>query len=183
MEPTPLHTAYVQINNLENYMTHTQIIFSLYISCLVLAVMAFAATMAVASEVTGTLSSDTTSQKTGSEVTGSLSSDTTSNQTTSGTIGGAVSGDTAVDGSLAGTVVGGSTGGGGGGSRSSGGGGGTRNVDDDSSDSPTGAVLGAADDNPTAPGFPNAGFAPPIIESSPTLWMTIVTFFKGQPTF
>ncbi|MEX0931154.1 MAG: hypothetical protein WDZ88_00220 [Candidatus Paceibacterota bacterium] len=183
-------------------MTQTQTKLSRYTFYTLLAIMALGATTAMASEVTGTLSSDITSyqntsgsiggtvssndtdqNQTGSEVTGALSSNITSNQNTSGNIGGTVSSDTTADGGLTGTVVGGSSGGGGTSSGGSSGGSGSTNFSNESSDLPAGAVLGVTAENVVAPGFPNAGFASPTVQSSPNLWMTIVSFFKSLAIF
>ncbi len=118
-----------------------------------------------------------------SEVTGTLSSDTTSSSQTDGDIEGSVSNDSQTSGNIAGTVSGGSSGssggGSGGGSRISAGGGGS----DDSSDEPSGAVLGAATDNQQAPGFPNTGMKPSAGTANQSFWSGVTTFLRGIFSF
>lgn len=106
-----------------------------------------------------------------SEVTGTLSSQTSGDSQTSGSIGGTVSDNSLAGGNLSGTVSSGSSGSGG----SSGGSGG-------SSDTPDGAVLGATDDNLAAPNFPNAGTAPDQTNPS-TPWSRLIEFLKNAISF
>lgn len=127
-------------------MTTTQI--TSYTTFLSLLVLLMGAGFALASEVTGTLSSDTTSK---ADPSGQISGSVTNDQ--SGNISGTVTDEST--GSLSGTVTSDSGGSSSGGSSQSSGSGG-----DGSLDAPAGEVLGVSSDSLQAPAFPNAGFAP-----------------------
>lgn len=96
-----------------------------------------------------------------SEVTGTLSSDTSANTNTSGNISGTVSSAS------------------GGGSSSSGGGSSSGSL----SNAPAGEVLGASTSNTQTPSFPNAGFAPHEVNTTPSYWSVMITFFKNILSF
>jgi hypothetical protein len=102
-----------------------------------------------------------------SEVIGTLSSDASTTNSVQATSG-----------SITGTVTGGSSGGsGGGGSRSSSASG---NL---STTTPSGSILGATADNPSAPGFPNTGVAPTASSVDQSLWSTVMDFLKSVFSF
>lgn len=128
-----------------------------------------------------------------SEVTGTLSSDTISDSQTSGNIVGTVSGDSQTSGNIDGTVTS-ASGGNSGGSNSgnSGGGGGVRvslsdsssdTSTDTSSDTPAGSVLGAATNNTQTPSFPNAGVEPASGHVDQSLWLRVVTLLRNIVSF
>jgi hypothetical protein len=102
-----------------------------------------------------------------SEVTGTLSSNTAGSQKNDGSISGTVTND-AVAGALTGTVTSQST-------QSSGGGQGSGGSIIPST--PSGAVLGATALNPAAPSFPNTGYYTPTDpEITQTFWSMVVQF-------
>lgn len=112
-----------------------------------------------------------------SEVTGNISSDTTSNSQTGGNIGGTVQSTATTSGNLSGTVTSDGSGNGGSSSRRSSGNG--------STNSPSGSVLGASTSNTSnqTPGFPNAGFAPNEDLPRVTFWSSVVNFLKSIVSF
>lgn len=128
-------------------MTKTMI--TSYALLLFMALAAVGAASAEASEVTGTLSSDTS---VGSDPTGNITGTVTS---TNGGDGGSSSG----------------------GSRSNG------NSSGSSSNAPSGEVLGASTDNMQTPSFPNAGSAPDEVNTAPSYWSVMITFFRGMFSF
>lgn len=132
-------------------MSMTKATTTTYIAVFLVAGVLVGASMAQASEVTGTLSSQATdSTQTNGNISGTVSSVNDGGSSSSG----------------------GSSGRGGGSSSS----GGVRSVQStDTSDEPTGVVLGAATDT-IVPGFPNAGVAPAADTSAPTRWSTLVSF-------
>lgn len=152
-------------------MTKTQITSSTaFLSLLVLLV---GANYALASEVTGTLSSDTVSKAAPS---GNISGSVTNEP--QGNIGGTVTSEPS--GSLGGTVTSSGSGGSsssGGGSQSSGSGG------DSTSDAPAGDVLGVSSDNLQTPAFPNAGFAPTQQLTNQTPWSAMVHLLRNLISF
>lgn len=141
----------------------TKIIIGSYTLCLMLTLGLIAVTPLMASEVTGTLSSDATNTT-----------------PAGGTVTGTVTNQAGNTGNLEGTVLSASDGNGGGGSSS-----GNRNRNGDSANNtPTSAVLGATDTPSTVvPGFPNAGVAPSSNTIDPSLWSMVFNFFKGMLTF
>lgn len=151
----------------------TKQILTSYGAFIFMGILMFGAYTTHASEVTGTLSSDASSnsQTSGKDLGGSVSS----NQVTTGDIEGTVSSDTETSGNIEGSVSSDSSGGG---SSSSGGSRGS------SSDRPDGSVLGEFIDNTSAaPGFPNAGFATNETKVNMTIWSTIFTFIRNIAPF
>lgn len=150
-----------------------------FVPLMAMVALILGATPALASEVTGTLSSDTTSaSKSTSKVDGTVSSDTESN----GDIVGTVSSpdESEPDGELTGTVTSesdesGSEGGSSSATRTNDGRGGGGSI----SDAPTGTVLSAQSTAPSTPGFPNAGVAPEADQTRTTIWSTVATFFMS----
>lgn len=111
-----------------------------------------------------------------SEVTGTLSSNASSDSQTSGNIGGTVSSNPGTTGNLEGTVSSGN-----GGSSSGGGGGGGRSGS--SSNAPSGAVLGESVINTQAPSFPNAGVEPELSHANQSFWLRIMTLLRNIASF
>ena len=106
-----------------------------------------------------------------SEVTGTLSSDTIANAQTTGNLEGTVSSESRGGSS-------GSSGSSGGGSSR------TDEVSGAStSNTPTGTVFGAATENTQTPGFPNAGVTPEQAPVYLTIWSTMVTFLRNIVSF
>lgn len=135
-----------------------------YLVFFTLAVMMSGATIALASEVTGNLSSDIQST---TQTSGNLDGTVTSNPQTSGNLGGTVTSESSSSG---GSSSGGSRSSG---SRSSG----------NTSDAPAGAVLGDAASNLTTPGFPNAGVQPESDSTDTSLWSAVKNFLKNIISF
>lgn len=148
-------------------MTKTHITSHITFACML--VLLAGTSFAFASEVTGTLSSDTVSK---AAPTGSISGSVTNEPT--GSISGTVT--TTPTGNLTGTVTSNDSGGSSGGSTSSGSGGSS------SSDTPSGLVLGVTPNDSQTPAFPNAGVNPQH-NTSLTLWSDMVQLLRNLLTF